>query len=152
VRVRVDEELIVGARLHARAAPDAGVAVEVDDPVAPLEQRVSRTDANAGRLLTLVAEDREEEPPRIGERPLLDRLHPAAVRSDWNLVLRLARDRARMAPDALSEIDGEPVVWHPEISHYIKSETRHQSTAASLDPGVPASPQRSSVGAERAES
>src|SRR5690606_20334818 len=45
VRVRIDEQLIVRARFHARAAPDAARGVQVDNTVAPLEQRVGRADA-----------------------------------------------------------------------------------------------------------
>jgi hypothetical protein len=112
VRVGVDEELIVRARLHARAAADAAVAVEIDDPVTPFEQRAGRADARARRFFALIAEHRKEEAARVGKRPLLDRLHPAAIHADRDFVLRLARDRAGMTSDALSEVDGEPVIWH----------------------------------------
>src|SRR5207247_10766179 len=89
------------------------VAVQIDDAVAALEERVGRADALARRFVALVAEDGEEEPARVGEGAFLDGLHPAAVHADRNLVLGLARDRARMTADAFSEIDGEPVVGTP---------------------------------------
>ena len=95
--------------MHARQ-PMQDVAVEIDDAVAALEERVGRADAHARRVVALVAQDREEEALRVGERALLDRLHPAAVHADGNLVLGLAGDRARVTADALSQIDGEPVV------------------------------------------
>src|SRR5205085_4491095 len=45
VRVGIDEQLIVGARHHAGAAPDARIAMQIDDAVGALEERVGRTDA-----------------------------------------------------------------------------------------------------------
>ena len=103
--VRIDEELIVGAGFHAGAAADAGRAVEIDDPVAPLEERIGRADADARGFVALVAQNGEEQPLRVRERSLLDRLDPAAVHADRDLVLGLARDRAGMTADALSQID-----------------------------------------------
>src|SRR5690606_4232984 len=111
-RVGVDEQLIVRARRHARAAADARLAVEVDDAVAPFEQRVRRTDRHARRIVALIAEDGEEEARRVGETPLLDGLDPAAVHADRNLVLRLAGDRAGMTADALAKVYGNTVVGH----------------------------------------
>ena len=99
------------ASMQARQ-PMHDVAVQIDDAVAALEERVGRADAHARRVLALVAEHGEEEPPRVGERALLDRLHPAAVHADRNLVLGLAGDRARVTADALAQVDGEPVVGH----------------------------------------
>src|SRR5438132_6032310 len=43
-RVRIDEQLIVGTRDHARAASDARVAVQIDDAVVASKERVRRTD------------------------------------------------------------------------------------------------------------
>ena len=101
-RVRIDEQLIVRTRRHAGPAADARVAVEVNDAVAALEERAGRADVHARRFLALVAQHGEEQPLRVGERALLDRLHPAAVDADRNVVLRLAGDRARMTADALA--------------------------------------------------
>ena len=114
VRVRIDEELIVRTRHHARAAADARIAVQIDDAVAALEERVGRTDARARRFVALIAEHGKEEAAGVGERALLDRLHPAAVHADRNLMFGLARDRARMTADALPEVDREAVVGHAE--------------------------------------
>ncbi len=88
------------------------VAVQIDDAVAALEERVGRTDARARRVVALIAEDGKEEAAGVGERALLDRLDPAAVHADRNLVLGLAGDRAGVTADAFSEVDGEPVVGH----------------------------------------
>jgi hypothetical protein len=113
-RVRIDEQLIVRARDHARPAADAGVRVQIDDPVAALEQRVGRADLLAGRFVALVAEDGKEEPACVGEGALFDGLHPTAVHADGDFVLRLAGDGTCVTADAFSEIDGEPVVGHAE--------------------------------------
>src|SRR5205085_10399764 len=86
--------------------------------VAALEQRVGRTDFRAGRGVALVAEDREKETAGVGEGALLDGLDPTAIDADRNVVLRLARDRARMTADAFPEIDGEPVVGHAGLRIY----------------------------------
>ena len=86
--------------------------MQVDDPVLALHQRVGRADAHARRFVALIAEDREEKAADGGERPFLDRLHPAPVDADRDLVLGLARNRARVAADAFSEVDGEPIVGH----------------------------------------
>src|SRR5262249_48961689 len=105
---------------HARAAPDTCVAMQIDDAIVAPVERTRRTDPDARRGVALIAEDREEQPPGRRERPLLDRFHPAAIDADRNVVLRLARDRARMTPDAFSKIDSEPIVRHPDPSEYIK--------------------------------
>ena len=97
--------------MHARQ-PMHAVAVQIDDAVAAPEERVGRADVHARRLLALVAQHRQEEPPRVRERALLDRLDPAAIHADGNVVLGLARDRARVTSDALREVDRETVVGH----------------------------------------
>src|SRR5262249_24812196 len=66
----------------------------------------------------LVAEDREKEATGGGKRALLDRLDPASIDADRDLVLRLARDRAGVTPNTFSEIDGKPVVGHPGLGIY----------------------------------
>ncbi len=112
LRVRVDEQLIVRARGHARAAADAPFAVQIDDAVAPAEERAGRADVHARRILALVAQHRQEQPLRLREHALLDRLHPAPIHPDGNVMLGLARNRAGMTPDALPEIDREAVSGH----------------------------------------
>ena len=118
MRIWIDEQLIVGARHHARAAADADVTVQIDDAVAAFEEGACRADADAWRLVALVAEHREEEALRLRKRALLDRFDPAAVHADRDLVLGLTGDRARVAADAFVEVDREPVVGHPAIRLY----------------------------------
>ena len=72
----------------------------------------------AGRLVALVAEDREEEAARVGKGAFLDGLDPAAIDADRNLVLGLAGDGAGVTADAFSKIDGEPVVGHAGLRIY----------------------------------
>ena len=80
VRVGVDVERVVGARLHARLAADAAVAVEVDDAVRPPVERHRRADRHAGRVVAVVAAHDREVPARVRELALLDVLHPRAER------------------------------------------------------------------------
>ncbi len=110
--VRIDEQLIVRTRDHARPASDAAVPMEIDDAVAPLEERIGRTDLRAGRFVALIAEDREKKTSGGGESTVLDCFHPTAVHPHRNVVLGLTGDRASVTTDAFSKIDGEPVVGH----------------------------------------
>src|SRR4029453_15314455 len=109
---RIDEQLIVRAGYHAGAAADAGVPVQIDDAVAAPVERVGRTNPRAGRVVALVAEDWEEQSAGVGEGAFLDGLDPTAIHADRNLVLGFAGDRARVTPDALAKVDGEPVFGH----------------------------------------
>jgi hypothetical protein len=86
--------------------------VQIDNPVAPTVERVGRTDPRARRVVALVAEDGEKESAGVGEGAFLDGLDPTAIDADRNLVLGFAGDRARVTPDALAKVDGEPVVGH----------------------------------------
>ena len=67
MRIRIDEQLIVRAGHHAGAAADAGVAVQIDDAVAPAVECVGRTDPRARRVVALIAEDGEKESAGVGE-------------------------------------------------------------------------------------
>ncbi len=110
--VRIDEELIVRTGGHARAAADADRAVQIDDAVTAFEERVGRTDLEAGRFFALIAQDRKEQPLGVRERAFLDRLDPAAIDADRDVMFRLARNGARVAADAFLQIDNKPVVRH----------------------------------------
>ena len=112
MRVGIDEQLIVRARLHARAAADAARRIQIDDAVAAFEEGPRRADPDAGSVGALVAEDREEEAPGFRERSFFDGLHPAAIHADGDFVLGFAGDRARMTSDALPEVYSEPECGH----------------------------------------
>src|SRR5262249_19097578 len=118
-RVGIDEQLIVRARLHAGAAADAALAIEIDDAVAAFEERARRTDADARRVGALIAQHREKEAAGSRERALFDGLHPAAVHADGNLVLGLTGDGAGVTSDAFPKVDGEPVIGHSADGNYI---------------------------------
>ena len=151
LRVRIDEQLIVGARDHAGAAADARVAVQIDDAVAALEERVGRANLRARRFVALVAEDGKEEPARVGKGAFLDGLHPAAIHADRNLVLSLAGDGAGVTADAFSKIDGEPVVGHAGLRIYHAcrtTEMNHRDTETRRSARV-ARPTGEPVGAGR---
>jgi hypothetical protein len=109
VRVRVDVERVVRARLHARLAADAPVAVEVDDAVRPSVERDGGADRHARGVVAVVAAHHREVTPRVRERTLLDVLHPGAVHAQRDLVLLLARHRAGVAADAFPLVDHEAV-------------------------------------------
>ena len=112
VRVGVDVERVVGAALHARLAADAARAVEVDDAVgAPIEGH-RRADGDTRRVIAVVAAQHGEVAARVRPGALLDVLHPRAERSEGNLVLLLARHRARVTADALAMVD------HESVSHF----------------------------------
>src|SRR5262249_1012250 len=120
VRIGVDEELIVRTRLHARAAADAARGIQIDDGVAAFVEGFRRTDPHARRIRALIGEYRKEETPRVRKGSLFDRLHPAAVHADGNIVFGLARDRARVTADALAKVYGEAIPGHvipTTISH-----------------------------------
>src|SRR5205085_4822109 len=100
VRVRVDVERVVRTALHARLAADAPRAVEVDDAVGTPIERHRRADGDARRVVAVIAAQHGEVAARVGPGALLDVLHPRAKGSEGNLVLFLARHRARMTADA----------------------------------------------------
>ena len=60
MRVRIDEQLIVRACDHARAATDARRGVEIDDAVTSPEERARGADVHARRVRALIAQHGEE--------------------------------------------------------------------------------------------
>src|SRR5712692_629388 len=115
IRIRIDVERIVRAGLHARLAADAAIAVEIDDAVGAAIERYGRADLDAGRVVTMVAAENTEVPPRIGIFALLYVLDPRAVNSERDVVLFLTGDRTRVAADAAVVID-DKTVTHGQMS------------------------------------
>src|SRR5262249_60117914 len=109
VRVGIDVERVVGTGLHARLAADAAAAIEVDDAVGAAVERHRRADGNARRVVAVVAAQHGEVTPRVGERALLDVLHPGAEGAQWHPVLFLAGHRAGVTADAATADDHEAV-------------------------------------------
>ena len=60
----------------------------------------------------MILQQRREVPPRIREGPRLDVLDPGPEHPQFDAVLDLARDRARMAADARALVEGEPELRH----------------------------------------
>src|SRR5713226_1678710 len=113
--LRIDVDGVVRAGLETGLAADAALRVELDDAVvAPVHGR-RRTDRNAGGLRAMVAARDLKVPARVGKGSLLDVFDPRAVDTQRDLVLRLARRRARVASDALAVVDEEGVVHRGEV-------------------------------------
>jgi hypothetical protein len=60
----------------------------------------------------LIAQNGKKEPARVGEDAFLDRLDPAAIHADRDVVFTLACDRAGVATDAFFQVDDKAVVGH----------------------------------------
>src|SRR5262249_47248153 len=108
VLVQIDR--VVRARLHARAAADARISIDIHDPVRSLLEGVDRADLHARRVVAVVAAQNREVTTDLGIRPVLDVLHPRAEVPDRDIVLRLAGDRAGVAADAAVVVDEEAVL------------------------------------------
>jgi hypothetical protein len=67
----------------------------------------------------MIAPHHRKQSSRVGERALLDVLHPRPVHADRHFVLSLARDRARVTADTLSVIDDEAEVHKVELNGMI---------------------------------
>ena len=111
-RLRVQVDGVVRAGVHARLAADAHRVVEVDDAVVPPEERRRRADRDAGGVVAVVAAQHRVEAPGVGERPLLDVLHPRPVDPEGDVVLGLAGHGAGVAADAGVLVDQEAESGH----------------------------------------
>src|SRR5690606_23827719 len=107
VIVQVDR--VVRAGLHARAAADAGVAVDVHDAVGPFLQSVDRADLDARGVGAVVAAEHGEVAADVGITPLLDVLDRRAEVADGHAVLGFAGDGAGVAADAGVVVDEEAI-------------------------------------------
>ena len=112
VRFRVDEQRVVGARVHARLAADAVVVLEVDNAVVGTEQCVRRADRHARRVFALIAPHHREVSTRVGKFAGLDVLHPGPVDAERHIVFALARNRAGVAADTGITVEQEPQSGH----------------------------------------
>jgi hypothetical protein len=136
MRVLVDVNRVVGARLHATLAPDTTGVVEVDDPVGSLEERLRGTDLDARRIGAMVATHNRERPCGVWELSLVDVLDPGTELSYWNLVLRLAGDRACVTSDTGALIDREaishtrPFLRNPGATNLRRGQASPQRTAS----------------------
>jgi hypothetical protein len=109
---------IVGACLRTSFATDAASIIEIDDAVLSREQRFDRADLDARRVGAVIASHDGEQSSRIGERSLLDVLHPRAIHADRHFVLGLTCNRARMASDTLPVVDDEAEVHKSRLERF----------------------------------
>ena len=79
--------------------------IDVDDAVLPFEAGAGRTGVDAGRILTMVAQHRQEEIAHGRVLAFLGFEHSCVVNAGWGAVLGLAGELAAVATDATLEID-----------------------------------------------
>src|SRR5215469_613652 len=90
MRVWIQVDGIIGARLHARFAADTSVRIEIDDPVSTAVQRMGRTYLDTRCIVAVVAPHHAEMPTDIGKLALLYVLYPGPKHTDGNVMLFLA--------------------------------------------------------------
>ena len=113
---RVDVQRIVGARLHARLAPDATIRVEIDDSIIATVQRGDRTDRHTRRVVAMIAPHHAEQSAVVGELAFLHIFHPRAIDADRHFVFALASDRTGVAANALAVVDQETKSRHCHLT------------------------------------
>ena len=109
---RRDVQRVVGARVHAALAADAAGIVKIHHAVGCSEQRTSRADRDAGRVVAVVAAHHCEVPLRLRELAGLDVVDPRPVDAERHVVLALAGHRACVATDARAAVQQEPQARH----------------------------------------
>ena len=109
-KVVVKVERVVGAGLHAGPAADAGITIDVDDPVRPFRKSVYRADRDARRIRAMVAPLNQKvtlDPGVFPDLHILDGCTEVAYR---NVVLLLAGGRAGMTADARLMVDDKAIM------------------------------------------
>src|SRR5690349_13262200 len=86
VRVRIDIQRVVRARLHAGFAADASLTVEIHNTVRALVQSAGRTDLYARSILAMLTTLDREKAPSIRELAFFDVLDPGAKRANGHLI------------------------------------------------------------------
>ena len=109
MRVWIQVDSVIRARLHARFAADTSVWIKTDDPVSTSVQRMGRTYLDTRRFVAMVAPQHSEMPTDIGKLALLDVFHPGPEHADRSVMLFLARHRAGVASDTAVLIDYKSV-------------------------------------------
>ena len=89
MRVWIQVDSVIRARLHARFAADTSVWMKIDDRVSTSVQRMGRTYLDTRRIVAVVAPHHTEMPTDIGKLALLDVFHPGLEHADRNVVLFL---------------------------------------------------------------
>ena len=102
---RVDEDGVVRTGRHAGFAANANRFIEIDNSVAALEHRRSRTRRHAWRVRALIATRHLMRAPCLRKPAHIDVLDVSAGDANRYDVLGLAGRRARVTTDAASVID-----------------------------------------------
>ena len=109
-KIVVQIQRIIRTRLHARAAADASIPIDIHDPIGPLRKRIDRTNRHARRIRAMVAALNQKVALDIGELADFDVLDRCAEIPDRHLVLGFAGGRAGMAADAGVVVDDKAVL------------------------------------------
>lgn len=109
-KVVVQIKRIVRTGLHARAAANACVAIDIDDSIRPLRKSVDRTDRNARCVRAMVAPLHQKVALNIRKLADFDVLDRGSEVPDGHLVFGFACGRAGMAADAGVVVDDKAVL------------------------------------------
>src|SRR3972149_5050333 len=107
--LRVEVARLVGAGLHAVAAADADLAVDVHDAVGALERGARGAHRRARRGLAVHAEHGQEDLAHVRVGPGLALDHAGEEHARRRRVLRLAAHLAAVAAEAALEVDHHSV-------------------------------------------
>ncbi|HTL30706.1 MAG TPA: hypothetical protein VL282_15860, partial [Tepidisphaeraceae bacterium] len=102
---------------HAGATADARIAIEIDDPVLALLQRINGTDRDARRVRAVIASLHHEHAANVGKESLLDVFDRRAKVPDRDVVFRFARDCTGMTPNTALVINDESVLHRRECNN-----------------------------------
>ena len=112
---------MIGTGHGAGAAAHAQILIDEDDAVGLLLGRAGRTDGHAGRVVTVIAQPREETPLHVRADADLLVVHigaPLVLVPDRGLVLHRAGGHAGVAADAGVEVDDHCIVSHGSESSF----------------------------------
>jgi hypothetical protein len=108
----LDDSDMIGACGNAVLASDTLFFVDQDDPVLSLVGGARRANRHAGRIVAVLALDRQKLPVEIGELPEFPFFEVIVRFILPQVVLILAGDAAGIAADAFRLIDDHPVFSH----------------------------------------
>src|SRR5690606_25120894 len=106
----------VGAGPHAVPAADAGILVEDDQAVIPLDHGTRRAVGHALGILAVVARHGEVVDPRVGVLPALKGVDPPKDGPNLQVVLVFTGDLAGLAGDARRHVQVESELTHASPS------------------------------------
>lgn len=110
VRLWIDVQGVVRARLHACATTDTAAIVKIDDSIGSPVEGSDRADFNARRGIAMITPHYRKQSRGLRKSPFFDVFDPGAIHTDGDIVLRFTRDRTRMTADTLAVVDDESVI------------------------------------------